>query len=535
MSEKLSSLSSAVGAGFSDLVQAIAPMLESAFDDHSEDRVHSASANAGLDHPLATAPSSTKNKSSAGQSLANNPSQSHSSNHKPNQVDAKASDALQMSALRPADDDESSGKSLKKSNSSDSQQLEANEVDPLTGARLSPSSQQPSSTKSSQKAPTTVPIHTPQRTASTATTSTATPAQGANPYGLLFDDHHGSTQHTSGNSSSTTGKGMRSGSLSLFKPREWFGGGGSSHHQQQQQQHSSGSVEAQGGSSSSSAATAALGYHSNRVSTGFHMMPQHHHDHDGSSSTAAAGEAGDGMMPTSHQNPVPFRKKNLVAQNHTVGDRLQDLADYLLQFTGPSSLHPPSSSTSTSTSPVPIAGTAIPGIVDEPNNPPVLLPPQEDAVQAVARRLRALAEVLAGQYSVVDYDIHFASRPMPVTLSLTHMSFALQQQHLQNLQQQQQQQKHPSTFPPHLHPFQPHQQQQQQQQPFSPQPFSAPAAEAMSAATAVEVDAAATAHATETRSIVEQTEMAIDAIADPTTATATAAAGKDPEVESASA
>jgi hypothetical protein len=329
MGKKMTERITQVSASISDLVQAaIAPIIDG-FDDDDED-INDIS--------------------------VRDPLSAHKTNTHRTPVFTKSSNISSKSNLSNSDSpqytEDSSSTKEPLSNSSSSK-FDPN-VDPLTGVRLqsSTTSNHPAASSSAKLSNSNIASSTPSSSQKRISSSTSGVTTTIPPYSILFDDHSTSSNTTSAS------KTARSGSLSLFKPREWFS---SQHHHGNAQSEANGDL---------------------RISGGFNMPNLH-----GSGNT----------VHDSQQNPVPLRKKAIIAQNQTVGDRLHDLADFLAQFSG--------SKTESGTN-----GNN--GGSDESG--------QDDACNAVAKRMRALADVLAGQYSVVDYDVKFTNRTLPTVLS-THI------------------------------------------------------------------------------------------------------------------
>lgn len=338
MTEKISQ----VGASISDLVQAaIAPMIDAAFDDDG-------SAHGG-DHPLASKSSKQQHQ------------QQDASFRSPGPSGMSATKKRPSTTASLANDTGSTAHDTSKGTGSDASKFDPN-IDPLTGARLTataPTKQGSSSaTSDSVQLPYTSSSSSQKQSGGVGASSAST-----NPsYSILFDEP--------AQGSASAQKSGRTGPLSLFKPREWF---------------SSVSTSGNAGANGANANNQVDG--DRRTSGGFNM-PVLHGGHD----SHAADQA--------HTNPVPIRKKGLIAQNATVGDRLHDIADYLMNFSGTIAMDEATGAAGAT------GATAA----------------NEDACYVVAKRLRALADVLAGQYSVVDYDVKYANRTLPTVLSLAGQS-----------------------------------------------------------------------------------------------------------------
>jgi hypothetical protein len=332
MGKKMTERISQVSASISDLVQAaIAPMMDG-FDD-DDDRNSCPGQDPLSAHKANTyrTPSSTKNNN-----ISSNSTVGKSDSPQNTEDTSSTSDPLSTNSSSKFDPN----------------------IDPLTGARLQISTTTSSTTSGANSGAqifntSTAPAPTSSQKGSSSVGAFATSSASTvttNPsYSILFDDHSTSSNTTSAS------KPSRSGSLSLFKPREWFSS-----------QHHHGNAQSETNSD-------------RRISGGFNMPILH---------------GNGGTVHDSQLNPVPLRKKAMIAQNQTVGDRLHDLADYLMQFSG---------------------GNADSGT--NGNNSNTDETGQDDACNAVAKRLRALADVLAGQTSVVDYDVKFTNRTLPVVLS----------------------------------------------------------------------------------------------------------------------
>ena len=337
MTEKISQ----VGASISDLVQAaIAPMIDAAFEDDGS---------AHGDHPLGSKSSKQQQQDASFRSPA--PSAMSATKKRPSTTTSLATDTGSTAH------DTSKG-----TNGSDASKFDPN-IDPLTGARLTataptkPGSSSGGSTTDSVQLPYTSSTSQKQPTGVGASTASTNPS-----YSILFDEPS--------QGSASAQKSGRTGPLSLFKPREWF---------------SSVSTSGNAGGNGASANNQVDG--DRRTSGGFNM-PVLHGGHDSHATDQT------------HTNPVPIRKKGLIAQNATVGDRLHDIADYLMNFSGTIAMDE-------------AAGAAGATGATAAN---------EDACYVVAKRLRALADVLAGQYSVIDYDVKYANRTLPTVLSLAGQS-----------------------------------------------------------------------------------------------------------------
>lgn len=226
------------------------------------------------------------------------------------------------------------------------------DVDPLTGAKTTTTTVVTTKPYKPKQAPPT-PQQAPPSLITNTTESSEMTVDKA--YSMLFDDHS-SSNNSSNNISAKLSNGT---GISLFKPREWFQASPKPHHS--------------GGDDNT------------------HQHSGHHPNRGVSTRGVNLSEFGVDTNNTEEEivhHKVPRHKKEFIAQNHTVADRLKEIAEYLHQFNVNN------------------------GNSNEDDE-------EEAGSTQIAKRLVTLAKVLNGESSVVDYDMKYATKALPVSLVAT--------------------------------------------------------------------------------------------------------------------